>query len=619
MIERYFEISNYRSIGVLSKERIELNCILDSKKKMGGVVTLIGENNSGKSNYLDAVRYFDSKIVEPKDIPHHNYDPDVHPAISLFIKKDDNTIKLKAKLKNGKVYYDRYENGNIVEQRIQTELSSPSKFVLDTLLSKDFIEQAQLNGRMLRVYNTAVDVLKKLSKSQKINISEFTTLTAMITSPHVNPQLLVKAEAKLINDFTKEVKNVMLDNEDFVNLYSELNKICNKEFGIDLVPSIIEYDDNKKISTVDTFSIVSNGIISNKVFFSKLYSLLKDEEISELENVYKKFSSSGSRNKFHLTNYESKINKSLVKLSELFNSIYSFNEIKKYSFRIDMESEKIFFIISENGMDISLDSQSTGFKWFFNFFFNVFADTNLKNGDIIIMDEPATNLHVAGQVELRKQIKDFGMKNGITFLISTHSPFLIDPDYLDEIRLIKKVEQESKIINKFTVNEDSEFDVLLPIKSALTVNRHILLDPNDILVFVEGITDYNYLVAFKQLFNMNNINFMPIQGIKRNNIFKELIKITKTPVILVDSDKAGKSFKEKNKDNVAMEIHELNDINAKFKEIEDLFSEKDRKDFCDKKNYKLSSIFKNNVIEMKRKISTETKDNFRSLLDHLTT
>ena len=157
-----------------------------------------------------------------------------------------------------------------------------------------------------------------------------------------------------------------------------------------------------------------------------------------------------------------------------------------------LESDTVYFLISENGFDIPLDSQSAGFKWFFDFFFNVFADSKIGNGDIVILDEPATNLHPAGQVELRKQIQGFGHKNGILFIMSTHSPFMIDQDYLDEIRLVKKNNQDSILINKFTVNEDSSFDVLLPIKTALTVNRHVLLNPDVVLIFVVGITDYNY-------------------------------------------------------------------------------------------------------------------------------
>ena len=41
----------------------------------------------------------------------------------------------------------------------------------------------------------------------------------------------------------------------------------------------------------------------------------------------------------------------------------------------------------------------------------------------MIMDEPATNLHVKGQEELRQFLKEFATKNGITFIIYSFPVF----------------------------------------------------------------------------------------------------------------------------------------------------------------------------------------------------
>ena len=187
--------------------------------------------------------------------------------------------------------------------------------------------------------------------------------------------------------------------------------------------------------------------------------------------------------------------------------------------------------------------------------------------------------------------------------------------------LVKKNNQDSVLVNKFTVNEDSSFDVLLPIKTALTVNRHILLNPDDLLIFVEGITDYNYLVAFKNLFKIDRLTFIPIQGIRRLNLDKDLLKITKRPILLVDSDSDGKYVVEKYGENTNIEIHQLANADSKFTVIESLFSEADRKQYCyrdgDKKDYKLSSYFKHNIEDLKKKLSKETKDNFEKLLTHI--
>jgi len=274
-------------------------------------------------------------------------------------------------------------------------------------------------------------------------------------------------------------------------------------------------------------------------------------------------------------------------------------------------------MISENEDDIFLDSQSTGFKWFFDFFFNVFADKKIEVGDIIILDEPATNLHVSGQIELRKQLKEFGTRSGITFVISTHSPFLIDPDFLDEVRIIKKEGLETRIINKFTMDE-KDLDVMMPIKTALTVNRHVLLNPEDVLIFVEGITDYNYLVMMKKLLNHENIMFMPIQGIKRPSLLKDLMKISQSPILLVDSDEAGKHVYDKYQSNPGIEIIRLADIGDEHTEIEHLFSDEDKMQWqVSDKDYKITSAMKNAVIRNHIELTKKTQSNFEKLLARL--
>ncbi|MBQ3621207.1 hypothetical protein II941_00015 [bacterium] len=63
---------------------------------------------------------------------------------------------------------------------------------------------------------------------------------------------------------------------------------------------------------------------------------------------------------------------------------------------------------------------------------------------------------------------------------------------------------------------------MLPIRESLTVRNSILLDPNQIVIFVEGITDYNYFVAMKKLIGcFNNLTFLPINGLGKTKQNKE--------------------------------------------------------------------------------------------------
>ena len=73
---RYFNISNFRNIGVYagtekgSEDRsfLKLNRGL-SRDEIGGLVLLLGLNNSGKSNVLAALEKWQTKAINDGDIP----------------------------------------------------------------------------------------------------------------------------------------------------------------------------------------------------------------------------------------------------------------------------------------------------------------------------------------------------------------------------------------------------------------------------------------------------------------------------------------------------------------------------------------------------------------------
>jgi predicted ATPase len=620
MIERFIDITNFRSIGINETTKIELNYVKTISDKMGGLITLIGENNSGKSNFLEAIKAFGEKKFNPNDTPFHVFDVGRNPSISLVLKDTDKKLDYKVKVKENRTFYDKYESNNEVPYKKQVTYSKELLDFIEYFLSTDLQNQVATNPRIQRYFQILNPFIAKISTKEPIDKTEIGQMFDHLRNGYVQPVLNQKYTASQIEVFINEINNTASSNV-FEEKAKELEAEVLSTFGIKLYPRIINYVSTLNIKTDQTISTVSGGKLANPAFFNKLFDTLPDDKIEALESAYQKFHESGKKRKDILTNYERKINESLQNLTNQFNQVYSFTDKKKYSFRMSLESDAVYFLISENGFDIPLDSQSAGFKWFFDFFFNVFADSKVGNGDIVILDEPATNLHPAGQIELRKQIQEFGHKNGILFIMSTHSPFMIDQDYLDEIRLVKKNNQDSVLVNKFTVNEDSSFDVLLPIKTALTVNRHILLNPDDLLIFVEGITDYNYLVAFKNLFKIDRLTFIPIQGIRRLNLDKDLLKITRRPILLVDSDSDGKYVVEKYGENKNIEIHQLANADSKFTVIESLFSETDRKQYCyrdgDKKDYKLSSYFKHNIEDLKKKLSKETKDNFEKLLTHI--
>ncbi|WP_259458263.1 ATP-dependent nuclease [Helicobacter pylori] len=294
---------------------------------------------------------------------------------------------------------------------------------------------------------------------------------------------------------------------------------------------------------------------------------------------------------------------------------------------------------------IILSQQSTGFQWAFNFMFgflyNVGSDFSFNHNIIYVMDEPATHLSVPARKEFRRFLKEYAHKNHVTFVVATHDPFLVDTDHLDEIRIVEKETEGSVIKNHFNYPLDDaskDSDALDKIKRSLGVGQHVFHNPQKHrIIFVEGITDYCYLSAFKLYFNEcykeykdNPIpfTFLPISGLKKDsNAMKETIKklceLDNHPIVLTDDDRkcvfnqkaTSERFKRANEEmHDPITILQLSDCDRCFKQIEDCFSANDRKKYAKNKRMELSMAFKTRLLYGgEDAIEKQTKRNFLKL------
>lgn len=625
-MERALRIEGYRNIGFKDekphRERLVINNSL-KKGELGDLIILIGANNAGKSNVLDALETFGNKQIQERDVTDLYMEEECRkPALTLFARnteKEDEFAYKKEWKQPDEIIYP--EDDSEREFQFITVENFPESLRRISDTERNYIGTSKL-----------YDLLKSFSEKYK---DEQYTKNAV---PYVTVEVFKILESLQSqygrsghwNNFYNQTRNTEIMKEYSVSHNTGNTSYRNildgkylAKYGYNFIPSILTYKNND----ISNNNLVSdyNNIASNK-FFSALFNSI-EFDASTIKNAYETFQKQNNRGV--LSQLENKINKKLKSVADKFNKLY-FIEDAVYSFKIVLESERIFFSLFRGEQSISLDYQSTGFKWFFNLFFNLLNSTDLHPGDIIIMDEPATNLHVKGQRELRGFLKEFAIHNDISIVIATHSPFLIDLDYLDEIRVVVNKDNITSIENNFAAVNENDPDSLLPIKDSLTVENHILVNPEEKVVFVEGITDYNYLTAFKILFKKEGITFLPINGVGKTK--EECIKITqrlmkirkKDPILLVDNDKAGNCIKEVNKDNKDFRIILLSEADEKFTTIESLFSDEDKEKFglVDEsgkpvKHASTSTIFKNQILKKQDEVSAETKENFAKLFEML--
>ena len=609
-MERHFTFEAYRNIGFDSEgnpkeEQFIINTTL-KRDFIGGLLVIIGANNSGKSNVLDAIMAFNEDGPKPRDF-----------SDTFFEDKSQNpVIGIEAKDKDG-VYSIKKSSGN------KLTINYPGK---DEFIVKHTTSENLTNAmNVLRNAEANYSGTRFLFDSTLVGYEQGGKIKEAIEIVcNVLPNIISRNSS-----FINAVKNNPIYRDYLANVNRNtvigLNEAFYKKYSFNLIPKIAKYEE-KHIGGSD-FTI-PNTDIENSSFFSSLFRLLGVDK-SEVQRAYEQYHKQHN-NKAVLNTLQKKIQKQLNQISDAFNKLY-FEDTDKYYFRFEFEKDNLVFSMEKGDKNIYIDYQSTGFRWFFELYFNLLSSSSLNRGDIIILDEPATHLHVLGQEETREMLRSFAVKNGITIIVATHSEHMVSLDHLEDLRIIENKGCIATICNGFTAIDKGDSDSLKPIKKSLTCNRHHILNPDIPTVFVEGITDYDYILGMKtNLRIQNDLCLLPIGGVGKTESetkkkLEDLVSVCKNPILLVDNDDKGLTIKKINEENgaKAIVIH-LGEVNSSFKTIESLFSEddlnklgliKENERFV--KYYILAASIKHLMEIDTNSVSDETKKNFKELFEYI--
>lgn len=220
----------------------------------------------------------------------------------------------------------------------------------------------------------------------------------------------------------------------------------------------------------------------------------------------------------------------------------------------------------------SLMQRSKGFQWFVSFYLRLKA-TGARPG-IILIDEPGMYLHAQAQHDVLKTLEDLSETSTVIF--STHSPYLIDHQRLDRIRLVQKDNRGTIIENKIHSNTNTE--TLTPVMTAiglsLSSNGFSVVGQKNVLL--EGISDYYYLQALRPDTFDEEIKFIPCVGTtKIPQLASLLIGWGLQFHVLLDNDRAGRNV-QKSLQKVVADLCSMSFISSTpDTAIEDLFTRED--------------------------------------------
>ena len=553
----------------LRKFRVQaFRCIHDSGDiVVGDLAAFVGRNESGKTTILQALTMLDKDEF-----------------ISELDLCDEMTERLKSEIRivEGDFELNRDETEIVKERFPGLELKKLKIFRTNKNpeIQYDFddIKIGQKEDENLEYWQNITKQLsnfvesipnyisKKLDtdfftgntvKDKQIIQAELDEFSNTIRAIATEEQQVISEWEETYTDIIKNVEKILIDNTE--------SEALKKFIGDNLHPRFVYFSDYKKIlGNINLAEYIKEsedgsaaGIeyiegfdraetVRNLLFLAEL-EIEKLEELKSSPSKLIKFLNTASKNltqrlnpswKGEAINVELRLNPGNI-LSVVISDVHKDGTI------------------TNTGL---LNRRAEGFKWTFSFIVNFAAETQrseLKEA-ILLLDEPARNLHPTQQAGISDLLKNLAGSNQV--LYATHSPFMIF-DYTPGNLLVVELDRKkhlSKIFYEYWKADDA---TLTPILYGLAKGLVDSITDREVgnnsrpLIIVETMSDTMYLNAFDKFLQDPNISMNPL------NVVPAYTKNSVLPLsifhhnhgyntfVLLDNDYESKQIAEQLKNN----------------------------------------------------------------------
>ena len=563
-----FTIKNFR--GIKSAK-------IDLVPSGAGVFTLIGLNESGKTTVLEAISTFQVRGGDEKSL-YQTKPAGVDPT--SFVPKHEKAAFTGDIVVTAEVKFDVNELEKAIEH---AEQQSSSKIDRDSIPSKFNITRGYRfsNGDLIKSISTFSIGMKAKHKGGR----KFVDVDS--------DDKVWKSFLSIINVFLPEIVY-------FPTFLFELpEKIIlnpnDEETASDkLYRSIIENVGKYLESPIDIEKALVDRIVLPETageIFLGLFSLSNNRQ-QQIESAINQIS-------YHLSTTV------LDSWSKIFGSPTGDREIR-LKLGVDKHSDDtprvyVQFTVRDGTQTYDIGERSTGFRWFFSFLlFTLYrgrATSSKKT--IFLLDEPASNLHAGAQSQLLESFPKIA-NDGNQIMYSTHSHYLINPEWLDQAFIISNTAMEyddllerPKSVSRHTDVDAVRYRAFVGTNPDKTTYFQPVLDRLQVIpsrldslqpsILVEGKGDY--LILRHGLSSLNALGDYAIIPTRGADHFEELVGIMLgwgvNFAICCDDDPAGRRAVSDFTENWGMQkpsVFTLADVDAslKGKTIEGMLEDSDR-------------------------------------------
>jgi predicted ATP-dependent endonuclease of OLD family len=486
-----------------------------------GITVLAGQNESGKTAALTALRDFDREEGEKPQTSDYRPDDrfDAKPRVAVRFNTSSSDVRTWLDEEKARIPARAYMEISLHEEIWVTRDLDSGSFSLDSELASAWKEPS--------IQKTAAS----LGKQSDVENGASNT-TEQDDESDDEPQLLGPSEfAAMLRD--RWPSFVYFDSFE------------------DILPRSVLFSDLKPGKVTSTLTQQSSQIAQTKTSQSvKDFITLAEIDLDIVERY--------SNEDKGLTNY---LNSRGALITGDFLSYYKqrVGGEQAVDLRVrhhrgaDGELQLAFYVHDKS--DQYPEQRSRGFLWFLSFYLRLAAARN-RNPDrkrVLLIDEPGTYLHARAQRDVL-HLLEHRLAKSDQVVYSTHSPYLMPTEKLHRLRIaIKDEDQGSLILDRLThprLRGDGFKDTLSPILTAIGLDiRGALAFVKKKNLLVEGITDYYYIIAWSTVLRKEigkEFNIFPGFGASTVPNFASLFVGWGLPfVAILDRDGDGNAAREK--------------------------------------------------------------------------
>lgn len=469
-----FRVKNYRSIIDSG------DCFLTDN-----ITILAGKNESGKTSLLEALEDFDTDKTIRDDAKPIN-DPEALPEISITFKISDSIVK--------EVFND-----------IGVEKKPPKNITLEIikrfpdsyLISDASLEKLKLEDEdpIKKEIDRKIQLLRNLHKKHS-------QIGGEVPSPNLDDIESFKTSISQFEETITPNLETVTNKDEGLEFSNNIQELRNDIEKLEKLHSLeIDFLNVLKDKWIPYFILFNSfdDIFPNKIPFSELETNEWVKDLSVISNLnIESIKGSSDRTK---EKHKDDVN---ITLNKDYKQFWTQD---MSSLSVNWDSEHLYFWIKEDGYPYEPSLRSKGRQWHLAFYIKVTARAKEDVPNIILIDEPGLFLHAKAQKDILGKLED-STKNA-QLIFSTHSPYLLESEKLNRIRLIFRTKKDgTRVENKIHALADKE--TLTPILTAigLELNTGITNIDKKNNIVVEGPSDLFYLEGFKKILKNNNLSFV---------------------------------------------------------------------------------------------------------------